>query len=103
MRETFQRTDALRSAGRVTGLQAYHLDVPHAANAKNISVISYRAREGMASPYEITIEFTHPEQLTRTDYLGRDGHFTITAEDSTLPRVYRGVVTRFKRIKKTKD
>ncbi|WP_442854833.1 contractile injection system protein, VgrG/Pvc8 family, partial [Burkholderia sp. Leaf177] len=57
----------------------------------------------MASPYEITIEFTHPELLARADYLGRDGHFTITAEDSIEPRVYRGIVTQFKRIKKTKD
>ncbi|KQR80200.1 hypothetical protein ASG35_30550 [Burkholderia sp. Leaf177] len=66
-------------------------------------MISYHAREGMASPYEITIEFTHPELLARADYLGRDGHFTITAEDSIEPRVYRGIVTQFKRIKKTKD
>jgi type VI secretion system secreted protein VgrG len=88
---------------RVTGLQAYHLDVPSASNSKDISVVSYHARESMASPYEITIEFTHPEQLSRADYLGRDGHFTITAEDSARPRVYRGIVTQFRRIKKTKD
>jgi type VI secretion system secreted protein VgrG len=88
---------------RVTGLQAYHLDVPSAVNAKEISVVSYQAYESIATPYEITIEFTHPEQLSRADYLGRDGHFTITAEDSAQPRVYRGIVTQFKRIKKTKD
>jgi type VI secretion system secreted protein VgrG len=88
---------------RVTGMQAYHLDVPSAANSKDISVISYQARESMATPYEITIEFTHAELLARADYLGRDGHFTITAEDSSEPRVYRGIVTSFKRIKKTKD
>jgi type VI secretion system secreted protein VgrG len=87
----------------VKSLQGYHVDVPSAANAKDISVVSYSAREGMASPYEITIEFTHPELLSRADYLGRDGHFTITAEDSTEPRVYRGIVAKFQRIKKTKD
>ncbi|WP_082508647.1 type VI secretion system Vgr family protein [Burkholderia sp. Leaf177] len=104
MRDTHEYADAYQSNNRpVTGRQAYHLDVPSAANARDISVISYQAREGMASPYQITIELTHPEQLSRADYLGRDGHFTITAEDSTQPRVYRGVVTGFKRIKKTKD
>src|ERR1700712_5428610 len=90
-------------SSRMTGLQAYHLDVPSAANAKDISVVSYHARESMATPYEITIEFTHPELLSRVDYLGRDGHFTTTAEDSSEPRVYRGIVRSFKRIKKTKD
>jgi type VI secretion system secreted protein VgrG len=112
MRETHQHADTYRSdKGRLTGRengpitsrQAYHLDVPSAANAKDISVISYHARESMATPYEVTIEFTHPEQLSRADYLGRDGHFTITAEDSSEPRIYRGITTSFKRIKKTKD
>jgi type VI secretion system secreted protein VgrG len=104
MAETDQQAQWKRSHGsRVTSLQAYHLDVPSAANAKDISVVSYRAREGMGSPYEITIEFTHPELLSRADYLGRDGHFTISAEDSTEPRIYRGVILMFKRVKKTKD
>jgi type VI secretion system secreted protein VgrG len=104
MAETDQRPESQRSLGaRVTGRQAYHVDVPSAANAKDISVVSYSAREGMAVPYEFIIEFTHPELLSRADYLGRDGHFTITAEDSTEPRVYRGIVVQFKRIKKTKD
>src|ERR1700710_826057 len=57
----------------------------------------------MASPYEIGIEFTHPELLSRADYLGRDGYFTISAEDSTEPRVYRGIVVQFKRTRRTKD
>src|ERR1700712_79550 len=104
MAATDQRAGLQRLYGsHVKSLQAYHVDVPSAANAKDISVVSYSAREGMASPYEITIEFTHPELLSRADYLGRDGHFTITAEDSSEPRVYRGIVVSFKRIKKTKD
>jgi type VI secretion system secreted protein VgrG len=104
MRETHQHADAYRSDnGRTPGRQAYHLDVPSASNSKDISVISYHARESMATPYEITIEFTHPELLSRADYLGRDGHFTISAEDSSEPRVYRGITKSFKRIKKTKD
>ncbi|SAL17011.1 Rhs element Vgr protein [Caballeronia udeis] len=104
MAETNQTAGLQRSHdSRVKSLQTYHVDVPSAANAKDISVVSYSAREGMASPYEITIEFTHPELLSRADYLGRDGHFAITAEDSAEPRVYRGIVAKFKRIKKTKD
>ncbi|HEV7834112.1 MAG TPA: type VI secretion system tip protein VgrG, partial [Caballeronia sp.] len=96
MQQNVQGAQLKRSHGsRVTSLQAYHVDVPSAANAKDISVVSYSAREGMASPYEIGIEFTHPEPLSRADYLGRDGHFTITAEDSAEPRVYRGVITQF--------
>jgi type VI secretion system secreted protein VgrG len=88
---------------RVTGRQAYHVDVPSGANAKDLSVVSYHVSEGMCEPYRVTIEVTHPEQLSRADYLGRDGHFTITAEDSSEPRIYRGIVVSVKRIKKTKD
>src|SRR6195952_3388429 len=103
MAATDQRAGLQRlHSSNVKSLQAYHVDVPSAANAKDISVVSYSAREGMASPYEITIEFTHAELLARADYLGRDGHFTISAEDSSEPRVYRGIVTSFRRIKKTK-
>src|SRR3978361_1928843 len=104
MAETDQKAGLQRSHGsRLKSLQADHLDVPSAANTKDISVVSYSAREGMALPYEITVEFTHPEPLSRADYLGRDGHFAIDAEDSTEPRLYRGIVVQFKRTKKTKD
>ncbi|KQR78549.1 hypothetical protein ASG35_09000 [Burkholderia sp. Leaf177] len=66
MRDTYQNGDAYRSnRARVTGQQAYHLDVPSASNSKDISVISYHAREGMASPYEITIEFTQRVEFQR--------------------------------------
>src|SRR6195952_2644761 len=104
MAATDQRAGLQRlHSSNVKSLQAYHVDVPSAADAKDISVVSYNAREGLASPYEIGIEFTHPELLSRTDYLGRDGHFTITAEDSTEPRVYRGIVVQFRRTRRTKD
>jgi type VI secretion system secreted protein VgrG len=104
MQDKVQKAQWDRSQGvPVSGLQAYHLDVPSASNSKDISVVSYHARESMATPYEITIEFTHAELLSRADYLGRDGHFTISAEDSSAPRVYRGIVVSFRRVKKTKD
>ena len=104
MAETDQRDGGQRSPGlRVTGRQAYHVDVPSAANAKDLSVVSYHVSEGMCAPYRVTIEVTHPEQLTRADFLGRDAHFTTTAEDSSEPRIYRGLLVRLTRTKKTKD
>jgi len=57
----------------------------------------------MSEPYEAVIQVTHPEQLTRADFLGRDAHFTITAEDGSQPREYRGILVSLIRTKKTKD
>jgi type VI secretion system secreted protein VgrG len=87
----------------VTGRQAYYVDVPSAANAKDLSVVSYHAHERMGEPYEIVVEVTHPEQLARADFLGRDAHFTINAEDSSDPRIYTGILVSLIRTKKTKD
>src|SRR5260370_36896034 len=104
MHENFDRAHGRRSAAaRVTGRQAYYVDVPSAANAKDLSVVSYHAGEGMSVPYEITVEVTHPEQLTRADFLGRDAHFTITAEDGSPPRIYTGILVSLIRTKKTKE
>ena len=66
VREPFQRTDGFRSVRHVTGRQPYHVDVPGVPNANHPSVVPYDLSEGMCVPYEITIELTHPEQLTRT-------------------------------------
>ncbi|WP_031360003.1 DUF2345 domain-containing protein [Caballeronia sordidicola] len=104
MAETDQGAGGRRSLAKlVTGRQAYHVDVPSAANAKDLSVVSYHVSEGMCTPYRVTVEVTHPEQLSRADFLGRDAHFTITAEDTSEPRIYRGLLVGLKRIKKTKD
>ncbi len=98
------RNEVYRSSNRyVTGRQPYHLELPGAANAKDLSVVSFKLTEGMCVPYEITIEVTHPEQLIRADYLGRDAHFTIDAEDSATPRLFRGILVKLNRTKKTKD
>jgi type VI secretion system secreted protein VgrG len=91
------------SSGLVTGRQAYHIDLPNTVNAKDISVVSYRLTESMCVPYEITIELTHPEQLIRADYLGRDAHFTVDVGDGAAPRVYRGILVKLARTKKTKN
>jgi len=104
MAETDQRAGSQRSPGTlVTGRQAYHVDVPSTPNAKDLSVVSFHLREAMSEPYEAVVEVTHPEQLSRADFLGRDAHFTITAEDSSEPRVYRGILMSLVRTKKTKD
>ena len=104
MQENVQGAGSRRSHGApITGRQAYHVDVPGAANAKDLSVVSYHLREAMNEPYEITVQVTHPGQLTRADFLGRDAHFTVSAEDSSEPRVYCGVLMSLIRTKKTKD
>ncbi|WP_031363523.1 type VI secretion system Vgr family protein [Caballeronia sordidicola] len=104
MQENVRGAGSRRSSSAlITGRQAYHVDVPSAANAKDLSVVSYHLREAMNEPYEITIQLTHPEQLTRADFLGRDAHFTVSAEDSLEPREYRGILVSLIRTKKTKD
>ncbi|WP_213765272.1 type VI secretion system Vgr family protein [Caballeronia sp. dw_19] len=104
MAETDQGAGSQRSSGAlITGRQAYHVDVPSATNAKDLSVVSYHLREAMSEPYEIVVQVTHPEQLTRADFLGRDAHFTITAEDGSQPRIYTGILVSLIRTKKTKD
>jgi type VI secretion system secreted protein VgrG len=48
-----------------TGRQPYHLAVPDTANAKDLSVVLYRAWETMSDAYRIPITLTHPDALTR--------------------------------------
>jgi type VI secretion system secreted protein VgrG len=104
MQETFERADGRRFAlALVTGRQAYHVDVPSAANAKDLSVVSFHLREAMSEYYEAVVQVTHPEQLIRADFLGRDAHFTITSEDGSPPREFRGILMSLVRVKKTKD
>ena len=87
----------------LTGRQAYFLDVLGTANAKDLSVVSFKAVERMGEPYRITIELTHPDKLSRSDYLGRDASFTIAPADGSEPRVFSGCITRFSKTKTTKD
>ncbi|WP_175948453.1 type VI secretion system Vgr family protein [Burkholderia pyrrocinia] len=87
----------------MTGRQSYFLDVPGTVNAKDLSVVSFKAVERMGEPYWITIELTHPDKLSRSDYLGRDASFTIAPADGSEPRVFSGCITRFSKTKTTKD
>ncbi|APR35974.1 type VI secretion system Vgr family protein [Paraburkholderia sp. SOS3] len=87
----------------LAGRQSYFLDVPGTANAKHLSVVSFNAVERMGEPYRITIGLTHPDRLSRSDYLGRDATFTIAPADGSEPRVFSGCVTRFSKTKTTQD
>ncbi|CAE6844745.1 hypothetical protein R75461_07193 [Paraburkholderia nemoris] len=53
----------------LTGRQADFLDVPGADNAKDLSVVSFKAVERMGEQYRILIKLTHPDGLTRGGYL----------------------------------
>ncbi|MFL9903835.1 type VI secretion system tip protein VgrG [Paraburkholderia fungorum] len=86
----------------ITGRQSYFVDVPGTANAKDLSVVSFEATERMGEPYRITIVLTHPDALSRSDYLGKDATFSIVPED-TAPRKFCGCITRFSKTKTTKD
>ncbi len=104
MQDNVRRAQWKSSHGsRVKSLQAYHVEVPSAANAKDLSVVSFHLREAMSEFYEAVVQVTHPEQLIRADFLGRDAHFTISSEDGSPPREFRGILMSLVRIKKTKD
>jgi hypothetical protein len=74
----------------ITGRQSYHLAVPGTANAKDLSVVLYRAREIMGDAYRIPITLTHPDELNRADYLKplmprRQSQRTMRSKSRCLP------------------
>jgi type VI secretion system secreted protein VgrG len=87
----------------LTGRQQYFLDVTGTANAQALSVVSFKAVERMGESYRITIDLTHPDKLSRSDYLGHDAAFSIAPAGGTEPRVFSGCITRFSKTKTTKD
>jgi len=87
----------------LTGQQHYFLEVKGPAYGVALSVVSFEAVEKIGEPYRITIELTHPNVLTRGDYLGREAVFTMDPLDRTEPRKFSGCITRFSQIKTTKD
>jgi type VI secretion system secreted protein VgrG len=86
----------------VTGRQAYFLDVLGAGNANQLSVVAFEAVERIGEPYRITLTLTHPDQLARSDYLGKDATFSIVPADAQ-PRKFSGWITRFSKLKTTRD
>ena len=89
-------------AKSVTGEQHYRVTVPGTANAALLSVMSFEAVEALGEPYRITIQLTHPQQLDRADYLGREASFNIAA-GSHEPRIFAGCITHFNKHKQTHD
>jgi len=53
--------------GAVTGRQSYFLEVPSAATAAALSVVSFKAVERLGEPYKVTIRLTHPLELDRAN------------------------------------
>jgi type VI secretion system secreted protein VgrG len=86
----------------ITGRQAYFLDVPGTPGAAALSVVSFKATEKMGAPSEVVIEVTHPEQLSRADYLNLDATFSIVPDDGK-PRKLSGFIERFSTIQTTND
>ncbi|WP_081768777.1 type VI secretion system Vgr family protein [Herbaspirillum sp. RV1423] len=97
----------------LTGQQQYHVIVPGTASAALLSVVSFEAVEKLGEPYRITIQLTHPQELQRADYLGKDASFKITpsvidaltgyANDAPEGRTFAGCITRFNKLKQTAD
>jgi len=89
-------------AKSLAGAQYYHVTVLGTANAALLSVVSFEAVEALGEPYRITIQLTHPQQLDRADYLGRDASFSIAA-GLHAPRIFAGCITHFNKLKQTHD
>jgi type VI secretion system secreted protein VgrG len=89
-------------AKSVTGEQHYQVVVPGTANAALLSVVSFEAIEALGEPYRITIQLTHPQELNRADYLGKEASFNIAAGVHE-PRVFAGCITHFNKLKQTHD
>ncbi len=96
------RFDGTAATALLTGRQSYFIDVLGAPNAIALSVVSWRITERMGEPWRITVELTHPEALSRKDYLGKDSTFTLAPEGGE-PRPFHGCITRFSKLKATKD
>ncbi|CAG9218681.1 Type VI secretion system secreted protein VgrG [Paraburkholderia sabiae] len=86
----------------ITGRQAYFLDVLGVANVSSLSVVSFEAIERIGEPYRITVTFTHPDELVRARFLGKDAIFSIVPTEAS-PRKFSGWITRFSKLKTTKD
>ncbi|MFC4521891.1 type VI secretion system Vgr family protein [Cupriavidus pinatubonensis] len=87
----------------ITGRQAYVLEVPSAPTVAALSVVSFEAVERLGEPYVVTVQLTHPLELDRADYLGRDAAFVIDAVDGDEPRRFAGCITRFAKTRQTRD
>lgn len=86
----------------LTGRQAYFLEVPGAASALALSVVSFKAVERLGESYAVTIQLTHPLELNQADYLGKAATFNIAPADGE-PRKFAGCITHFSKTRQTRD
>ena len=100
MNQLFNQAATLAQA--LTGRQNYHVTVPGTNSAALLSVVSFEAVEQLGEPYRITIQLTHPQELNRTDYLGKEACFSI-AVGLHEPRIFAGCITHFNKRKQTAD
>ncbi|MEN8505492.1 MULTISPECIES: type VI secretion system Vgr family protein [Paraburkholderia] len=94
--------EAVSGVMAVPGRQRHFLDVPGTDSAARLSVVSFEITERMGEPVEVQIELTHPQQLSRNDYLSRDAAFSIVPDDGA-PKKFSGYIERFSTIQTTKD
>ena len=97
-----EATKFVSSLTALAGRQAYFLDVPGTYSALQLSVVEFCATEKMGAPNEVRIVATHPQQLSRADYLNRDAAFSIVPDDG-IAKKFSGYIERFSTIKTTKD
>ncbi|WP_255458977.1 MULTISPECIES: contractile injection system protein, VgrG/Pvc8 family [unclassified Herbaspirillum] len=56
----------------------------------------------MGAPYQITITLTHPQELDRNGYLGKEASFSM-GTGLHEPREFVGCITHFNKLKQTHD
>ena len=110
IQEIARTTRLLKS---ITGQQQYHVKVPGTASAAALSVVSFEAVETLGEPYRIVVQLTHPLELSRADYLGKEASFNITpstidalaghVDSPQEGRTFSGCITHFNKSKQTHD
>src|SRR5450830_600679 len=118
--ETIHMPDSIQEIARttrllksITGQQQYHVKVPGTASAAALSVVSFEAVETLGEPYRIVVQLTHPLELSRADYLGKEASFNITpstidalaghVDSPQEGRTFSGCITHFNKSKQTHD
>src|SRR5450830_1046918 len=118
--ETIHMPDSIQDIARttqllktLTGQQQYHVKVPGTASAALLSVVSFEATEALGEPYRIVVQLTHPQELDRAQYLGKEASFNITpsvidafsghVNDAQEGRTFAGCITQFNKRKQTHD
>ena len=104
MRQPVEKASGLAYAyaHSISGHQNYHLSVPGTASAAGLSVAAFEATEALGEPYRIRVTLTHPQELDRADYLGKQASFSI-ATGRSEPREFVGCITHFNQRKQTAD